>query len=62
MVIVVCVGEHVEALQSLAPLLGTLCGRWVAKDESDVNETDCKNGLCAFDILAVVDECGEGFV
>ena len=61
-VIMVCVGKHMEVLQSLAPLLGALCGRWVAKKESDVDEANCKDGFGAFDVLAVVDESGEGLV
>ena len=57
----VCVGEHAEVLWSLTPLLGALCG-WVAKKQSDVDEANGKDGFGAFDVLAVVDESGEGLV
>ena len=59
---VVSVRKHLEVPQALSPLLGALGRRRIAKQEGDVNEADSKNGFCAFDVLAVVNECRKGSV
>ena len=46
----------------MTPLLGSLCGGWVAKEQSEVDEADGKDGFGTFYVLAVVDKRGEGLV
>ena len=61
-VIVVSVRLDSEVLKSLTPLLGTLGRGRVAKKKCEVDEAHCKEGLGAFNILAVMDESGKGLV
>ena len=51
-----------ELAEAFAPLLGSLCGRRVGKEECEVNKACCKNGFSAFDVLRFVYQCGEGAV
>ena len=60
--VAVSVRQNLKVSQALAPLLGSLCGRRIAKEKGDVNEADSEDGLSAFDVLAFVDQCGEGAV
>ena len=60
--VVVSVRQNLKVSQALAPLLGSLCGRRIAKEKGDVNEADSEDGFSAFDVLAFVDQCGEGAV
>ena len=57
-VVVVGMGKDVELPETVSPLLRSMCCGWVGKEEGDVNETCCKNGFCAFDVLGVVDQNG----
>ena len=60
--VAVSVRQNLKVSQALAPLLGSLCGRRIAKEKGDVNEADSEDGFSAFDVLAFVDQCGEGAV
>ena len=61
-VVVVGMGKHMEVLEAMAPLLRSLGGGWVAKEEGDTDEANSKDGFCAFDVLAVVYEGREGLM
>ena len=61
-VVVVGMGKHMKVLKAMAPLLGSLCGGWVAKEQSEVDKANGKDGFGSFYVLAVVDKCGEGLV
>ena len=61
-VVVVGMGKHMKVLKAMAPLLGSLCGGWVAKEEGEMDKTDSKDGFCAFNVMAVVYEGREGLM
>ena len=61
-VVVVSVRLDAEVLKSLTPLLGALGRGRVAKKKCEVDEAHSKEGLGTFNVLAVMDESGEGLM
>ena len=57
-VIVIGMGKNVELAEPISPLLRSVCCGWVGKEQSDVDEACCKNGLCSFNVLRAVDQKG----
>ena len=51
-----------ELAEALAPLLGSLCRRRIAKEKCDVDEARSKDGFSTFDVLCFVYQCGQGAV